>query len=161
MDKTKYQIYRITNTSNGRVYVGMTKKSLKHRLYEHMKTLGYRAHQNDGMQADYDSGDVRWVIERITGSDDRKVAKEIETSCIDKETNPYNIATGKPGAFIGRGGHRWTDKIRPYIYSEIIRLGKTESNYNTAKRFGCSTTLVSFIRNGLRVAPLVETLDAV
>lgn len=80
----KSGIYRITNTVNGRVYIGSTKR-FKERWYAHARLLKTGTHQNKFFQADFDkclkslgndSFMVFEILELTTGNKMERLAVE-------------------------------------------------------------------------------------
>lgn len=55
-------IYKITNTNNGKVYVGQT-KDITIRRIQHFTALGRGTHENKSMQSDFTSNSLGWVFE--------------------------------------------------------------------------------------------------
>jgi predicted GIY-YIG superfamily endonuclease len=150
-----YNIYRITNRSNGRTYIGMTKGTVAARFDRHINHLHRGVHCNDQMQRDWHFGFNELVVERIARRTDKEAAKKLETKLMNAEPNPYNIAKGNKGDMAGR-----TRKIRPfarpYVYAEVIAL-KAFPQAWIMENFDIGQPMISMIQNGHRTAPEPQT----
>ena len=89
-------IYTITNTTNGKVYVGESSECIR-RLSDHKKRLKRRVHQNLKLQEDYDKyGNVfeYEVIKELPADTDKHTRLEEESraiqSYLDKGAEVYN-----------------------------------------------------------------------
>lgn len=77
----KYTVYKITNTYDNKIYVGMTSKTLKERLNNHFSSDNCPFHKDYlrlNKNKDY------FIIEEIESFEDKKIAEERETYWVRK-----------------------------------------------------------------------------
>lgn len=59
-------VYAITNTANGKTYVGCTAKTIEERFHQHILLLRRNKHKNIGMQNDYNKyGEGAFTLRRL------------------------------------------------------------------------------------------------
>ena len=75
----KAGIYKITNTQNGRIYIGSAKE-FKRRWKQHFKSLETNKHHNKFLQADFvkcgEQAFLFEVLEVVEGTREERLAKE-------------------------------------------------------------------------------------
>lgn len=124
-----YTVYQVTNTKNGKSYIGYTSSTLEERWKEHRKRarLGSDYHFHVAIRkhgADSFSPKVLFVEETLKG------AKETEILMILDRCPEYNKTMGGDGT----PGHPMTDELREKIRANTpIRKGSEHPLYG-AKR---------------------------
>jgi hypothetical protein len=154
-----YQVYKITNHSNGRTYIGMTQTPFQHRFSRHINALTAGCHVNDLKQSDWNNGDRDFSVELMAVRGNKVAAKALETELMNLEDDPYNIAKGNPGDLNSRIGFKFNVNNRSYVYAEIISLKGVPQGALT-QIYGIGQPMVSMIQNGHRTAPLPQTTFA-
>jgi hypothetical protein len=149
-----FNIYKITNRDTGRVYIGMTEKTIHARFRRHMLRLRDGSHVNIHLQADFNRGHS-FIITKITHRK-HKHAKSLETKLMNEIENTYNIARGNPGDMAGYLAYRFTDANRSYMYAEIIDM-RDKPGKEVRPRFNISQPMVSMIQLGHRKAGPPQT----
>lgn len=87
----RYYLYTLSNTTTGRVYVGIT-SNISRRRTHHKYFLNTRKHENIHIQTDYDNGfKFEFIILKDLGDITKEEAHSIERNEIKKILNPYNI----------------------------------------------------------------------
>lgn len=116
---TRY-IYTITNTENGRIYVGITERP-KFRFHEHMKVLKRNAHTSVLLQEDYNKYgeqcfrmDVVDETDQLLNDKEREWMIRLKTyderygyNCYDIMMNPVRRANGLPYRESKRKGRKF------------------------------------------------------
>ena len=100
--KNVYKLYKITNTVNGKLYIGITKLSLQERFNIHVRFAKSPKYPLQFAIAKY--GEENFTIELIEESKDRKHISESEEPAIlhyDSRNNGYNVAIGGYGGNLG------------------------------------------------------------
>lgn len=126
-----YKVYKVTNSLNGKIYVGQTKQAIEKRFIQHL-------HADSPLgQAMRQCGAENFTIEVIEECKTQEKANERERFWIKvlncKVPNGYNLRNGASG-----GGNRI---LKPVIIFEKNALGKTiytlRTNHNmTQKELG-------------------------
>lgn len=97
-----YKLYKITNTVNGKLYIGITKLPLQHRLKIHCNLAKNPKYPLQYAIAKY--GEENFIIELLEESDNRRHISESEEPAIleyDSRNNGYNVAIGGYGGDLG------------------------------------------------------------
>lgn len=131
-----YQVYKVTNQINGKIYVGFTKKTLEKRWEWHQKdarnNAGTSSYDRAFMRAIRKHGAENFVIEQIESVKNHEQAIEREIYWIRelgaKGKSGYNMTDGGEGV----KGYLITEKRR----QELSERSSGENNY----WFGKSTT---------------------
>lgn len=133
-----YKLYQITNTVNGKSYIGITKLSINERWNVHISNSRKPKYPLHHAIAKY--GSTSFVINLLEQHQDRKVISELEEPTIQRlrthiTQNGYNIAKGGFGGDLGAEAQRKRlETIKNYSpereaeYKEKLRqskLGKT------------------------------------
>lgn len=110
-----HEVYKHTNKTNGKSYIGHTSKGFEYRFKQHLtsatneQTQGYNSHFHKALRK-Y-SADV-WVTEIIDFAYSAKESQEKEIYWINElgtyGSNGYNETTGGEGA----QGYKWSDELR-------------------------------------------------
>ena len=125
-------IYKITNTTNGMVYVGQS-RNVKKRWSEHKRNLRKGSHENDKLQKAYNKyGAKAFVYEIIeTCSLEELNAKEIfwcnELQALDRHKG-YNLGEAGGQAMLGRH-HTLESRKKMSEYRKIHSVGKGNGFY--------------------------------
>lgn len=144
-----YIVYKITNKDTGRAYIGMTSWSAKDRLTRHIYLLRQGSHPNMHLTQDWQLGNTTLAIKTVARYENKADALAHETRLTQRQRNPYNIKTGRPGAMKGYAKHRFKNG-RAYLYSEIVELHRTHSLRELIARYGCGGPMISMIGHGHR-----------
>lgn len=102
-----YKLYKITNTVNGKLYIGITKLSLQDRLKIHCSFTKKPKYPLQHAIAKY--GKENFTIELLEESEDRKYISESEEPTIlkfDSRNDGYNVAIGGYGGDLGSEAYR-------------------------------------------------------
>lgn len=97
-----YKLYKITNTVNGKLYIGITKLSLQERFNIHCTLTKNPKYPLQRAIAKY--GKENFVIELVEESENRKYISKSEEPTIqyfDSRNNGYNVALGGYGGNLG------------------------------------------------------------
>lgn len=97
-----HKLYKITNTVNGKLYIGITKLSLQDRLKMHCNRAKKPKYPLQCAIAKY--GKENFTIELLEESENRKHISESEEPTIlqyDSRNNGYNVAIGGYGGNLG------------------------------------------------------------
>lgn len=117
-------IYRITNTSNGRFYIGRTKDPEK-RFRVHMAKLKLGNHQNGAMQDDWNDGENSFQF-TITETLDDSQAVIREQALLDEYfdygVNCYNLQPSATGGAQGSKAKLRRVKLNTKILPETKEL---------------------------------------
>jgi group I intron endonuclease len=95
-----YIIYKITNITNSKVYIGLTCKSLEERIGRHVKELQKGRHANKYLQHAWDKyGEDNFKFNEIDSACDYDILNDLEVFYISKykSSNPdfgYNLTGG-------------------------------------------------------------------
>jgi excinuclease UvrABC nuclease subunit len=117
-------VYYLTNTVNGKKYVGSSNNIYK-RYLEHMSDLKANRHPNQRLQSDYNSGLTKFTY-TICEMCEESELKDLENVWINKLKPQYNICIdsrsrkGLPSPMKGRLHNKYT--------IEILRRKNTGSN---------------------------------
>lgn len=152
-----FALYRITNISTGRAYIGMT-NDLKRRIARHHSELRSGVHVNVHMQKDWNEGHTDLEYEVVHTEKNVVMARFLETELMNAETNPYNIRKGNPGDMLETTQH-FTYSYRAYLYKEVADL-YVRYDYTVARireLFKISQPLVSMIVTGKRQTTAPQT----
>lgn len=85
MDRNTFGIYKITNTANGKVYIGGTTTSFSQRWLQHRSNLRCNSHCNPQLQADWnDFGEDSFLFEILEQRKDKETIYQYEQSCINR-----------------------------------------------------------------------------
>jgi len=123
-----YYIYLITNTINGKIYVGQT-DNLEERWHAH-KTTGKRAGSNMVItRAMYKYGVNNFVFDEIANCRTRDDADEVEASCILQ----YNALDKSIGYNVKAGGA--TSKMTEEIRRKVSESSMGKPGTNKGKKF--------------------------
>lgn len=150
-----YNIYKITNLTNGRTYIGMTSLLVKVRFKKHTSELHRGVHCNTSLQLDWKAGHD-FIATKITHRKNKSVAKALETKLMNAEPNPYNIARGNPGDLSGLISYKFTGLSRAYAYAEIKAMAGMPQQM-VMDLFNIGQPMVSMIQNGHRIAEEPQT----
>jgi len=158
MNSALYHIYSITNLTNGRVYIGLTKQALHTRIAKHRQQLRDGCHRNIHMQKDWNEGNFSFTYNVLGSTSNQQEAKDIEKSLMNMLFETYNIRKGNPGDMNGFS-KGCSKSRRVYIYDEIICLSKCYGY--TPKRlmeiFQVSHPLISMVLHGHRTTDAPQT----
>lgn len=106
-------IYKISNTTNGKVYYGSTSRAFKKRSYEHLKALRTKTHTNILLQRAFDKyGEDAFIFEVVeTVEKDKEKILEREQHFLnqffDDGKNCYNVC-------ITAGSRQGSRNAKPY-----------------------------------------------
>ena len=122
-------LYLITNTTNNKTYVGVTRhKNINRRMTEHVYAASKKKLNGHFQRALRKHGRGAFRIELIKCFDSRKAAFDAEVEYIALNKPEYNSTFGGGGS----KGHKSTQKVKETnnrIHSgNKYRLGKTHSN---------------------------------
>ena len=129
-------IYKVTNTLNGKVYIGQTRRSLKARWMQHCSDANSRIHLHR-LQKDIKLfGKGNFTVEQIDTAENEEEALEKEAFWIkhyNSVKKGYNVSPGGKG-----GGHR--KKVM------AVEDGKVFDTISEASRlYGVTVSCVSFV----------------
>ena len=116
----RFVVYQITNTVNGKRYIGYTSKTLGERWKGHLKDarLGSSVHFHNAIRK---YGEDAFVSEILFLNDTPKEAKETEILMILDRSPEYNKTFGGDGTH----GHPVTDETRSKIRQNTpVKFGK-------------------------------------
>lgn len=121
---TLASVYLIENTSNGKIYIGVS-KDYKRRVYQHKYLLKNGKHPNKNMQKDYNSlnacdAEIFFIFKELDKNISLKDIDEVEKEYIEKY-NAYKFGYNKKMA----SGYGYSDKVLRLKNKEMIeRLGR-------------------------------------
>ena len=136
-----YKLYQITNTVNGKSYIGITKLSVEERWNIHKSTAKKPKYPLHHAIAKY--GSTSFTITLLEENENRKVISSLEEPTIQRlnahiTQNGYNVAKGGYGGNLGEGANAKRIKTiknfspeRKAEHKERLRqrnLGKTKEN---------------------------------
>jgi group I intron endonuclease len=136
-----YKLYQITNTVNGKSYIGITQLSVENRWTIHVSHSKDPKYPLQHAIAKYGAHNFTIIV--LTESEDRKLISELEEPTIQRlmthvTTNGYNVAKGGYGGNLGpEATTKRLETIRNYSsernaqWKERLRLrnlGKTKEN---------------------------------
>jgi len=132
LDHDNYTVYKVTNTRNGKVYVGVTSKSIDQRWKSHV--LSSRKNRLALGQAIKKYGETNFNIEALETCESKHQALEQEKFWIEKLNSHISANLGYN---MTRGG----DGVFGYKHSENAKLSMSEKrsgsqNHNFGKRWG-------------------------
>ena len=128
-------IYKITNTVNGKIYVGKTEETVERRFYEHKLSVKTGKKQSKLYSAMKHYGVDNFIVEEIDSASDSEELCKKEIAWIKKlnsrDSNVgYNVSEG------GNGGRTWDQKgtvtlhkgnrnthIKPELVDEYLSNG--------------------------------------
>ena len=143
-------IYKITNSINGKVYIGKTSNTIETRWAEHKRdSRKERCEKRPLYDAMNKYGIDNFQIEEIEEVENDEIACERESYWIDYYHSYVGYDDCK-GYNATKGG----DGIRIYDYKEIAEKYKELQNQKeTAKYFNCDTDIVrnACIENGIEI----------
>ena len=144
---TKTGIYKITNTANGKIYIGSA-FNLSNRISVHKYTLKNNKHKNLHLQYAYNLyGEDSFTFEIVEIVNDKTILLEREQCYLDS-MKPYDRTVGYNIAKIA--GNTAGRKASQETVKEIRKLYQESSNTQKqiAEKFGLAQTTVSeIIRN--------------
>lgn len=146
-------VYLVTNTRNGKVYVGQTTKNLQKRWYDHCKTaIRGKARGSPKLHnAIRKDGASSFTIAKVTSADNREDLNALETlaiQCYNALNHGYNIGLGgytmpdyvhkKRAATLRAMGHRppvpTTEQRAELGKANSVRMKGKEPTWATAAR---------------------------
>jgi group I intron endonuclease len=108
--------YKITNTINGKVYIGITRRTLADRWRDHLKPVKYNLEQNTHLLhlAIKKYGEAAFLMEEIGRTDNKDDIKEMEQRFIQEYNSFYAYSRGYNMTLGGDGtaGHIITEEHR-------------------------------------------------
>jgi len=120
--------YKITNTVNGKVYIGITQRSLSERWRDHLKPVKYNLEQNMHIlhEAIKKYGEQAFTIEEIGQSDTAEGVKLLEQMFIRQFNSFYANGAGYNMTYGGDGttGHIVTEEQRQKMSKSHVGKSK-------------------------------------
>lgn len=95
-----FVLYLITNTSNGKVYVGITRHTAEKRWVGHRKKLRTKTHPNRHLQAAYNrDGEASFKVDTLQdfATEAETLSAEVETVAVMRAANPSHGYNKTPG----------------------------------------------------------------
>jgi len=129
-----YQIYKITNLVNGKIYIGLTSKGLDRRLYTHWNSAINKGDNTILHKAMRKYGIENFNIEEIDVANNLNEANQLEVKWIAEyqtnvyrhsDGNGYNMTDGGEGT-LGRKGQPHTTEFKQYLRE--LNTGRTHTN---------------------------------
>ena len=160
-----YIVYKITNTYDNKIYVGMTSKTLKERLNNHFSSDNCPFHKDYlklNKNKDY------FIIEEIESFEDKKIAEERETYWVrELKANVYGYNKTSDGKlnpeattnqtwnyttkYIEKLLEEFTPKEKGRLFDLLIKIGKHQKIYYNTKNIS------NYIKDYKGLAKLYET----
>lgn len=144
-----YTIYKIENTVNDKIYIGYTKRDLRSRFAEHVRSANRINCKTKIGRAIRKHGAEHFTISSIVTTDDRTICNKLEDDYIlefDSISSGYNIARGGQGGMIAlfpenpeyeniKGKIAASNKAKAHLFSDLSKQNhkaKTIGMYNRA-----------------------------
>jgi len=134
-----YKLYKITNTVNGKLYIGITKLPIQQRWAKHLKDSLFPKYPLHHAINKY--GKENFIVELLEESIDRAYISNLEEPSILKynsRNNGYNVAKGGYGGDLGTEARaksletikNWSDEKKAEHKQKLHErnLGKTKYN---------------------------------
>jgi hypothetical protein len=131
-------VYTATHLASGRVYVGMTTRSLARRRSQHIREVlrGGRTHFHNALRV-YGPGAFGWATVASELTRDAAVALEVHTIASRNTLSPrgFNLTTGGDGAFVRSAStcQKIRDKATGRVRSLESRLAQSRATLGVAK----------------------------
>lgn len=129
-----YKLYKITNSVNNKLYIGITKLPVEQRWAKHVKDSANPKYPLQ--RAIHKYGTDNFVVEILTESEDRSYISGLEEPTIqkyDSRTNGYNVAKGGYGGDLGPEANQ---KRRTTLLSRPEDVKKHYADMQRASRVG-------------------------
>lgn len=129
-----YKLYKITNSVNNKLYIGITKLSVKQRWAQHIKDSAIPTYPLHRAISKY--GVDNFVVEILVESEDRSYISGLEEPAIQKynsRANGYNVAKGGYGGDLGPEANQ---KRRTTLLGRSEDVKTHYSNLQRARQVG-------------------------
>lgn len=130
-----YSIYVITNTINGKKYIGMTSRSVRRRWRNHVSAS---KHENDGMYSSPLQADIReygedcFTHQVLVTTEDKELAMQLEdeiTIMLNTHVpNGYNRIVGHRSVHTEDSKKKISEKAKGRTHSEETKRKMSENN---------------------------------
>ena len=133
MDKLIYKVYKIINTQNDKVYIGVTRRTIEKRFNNHIKTKPkYKLHHAIHKYG-IDCFSVELLIDGLTRSE--AMLKEQEFILLyDSYKNGYNSTEGGECPSTSRGRNYWTEQSKKSFLETRAKWFESEEGLQFKQR---------------------------